>query len=94
VSRLIEAHDLQDRLEALEQVLGPTPVELIRRCLVNSSPPKGIVLDPFSGSGSTLVACEMQGLDGRGVELDPRYCDVIIRRFAELTGQEARLEEA
>jgi len=34
----------------------------------------------------------MLGLDGRGVELDPRYCDVIIRRFAELTGQEARLD--
>ena len=69
------------------------PVELIRRCLANSSPPRGIVLDPFSGSGSTLVACELLGLDGRGVELDPRYCDVIIRRYDELTGQEARLAE-
>jgi len=69
------------------------PVELIRRCLANSSPPDGVVLDPFSGSGSTLVACELLGLKGRGVELDPRYCDVIIRRYEELTGQEARLAE-
>jgi len=65
------------------------PVELIRRCLANSAPPDGVVLDPFAGSGSTLMACEMDGLQGRGMELDPRYCDVIIRRYEELTGQKA-----
>lgn len=69
------------------------PVELIRRCLANSCPPKGVVLDPFSGSGSTLIACELLGLKGHGVELDPGYCDVIIRRFEELTGQKGRLAE-
>lgn len=69
------------------------PVELIRRCLANSAPAEGVVLDPFCGSGSTLVACELLGLRGYGVELDPGYCDVIIRRFEELTGQEARLLE-
>jgi DNA modification methylase len=68
------------------------PVELVRRCLSNSSPPGGIVIDPFCGSGSTLIACEMQGLRGRAIELDPGYCDVIIARFEELTGTAASLE--
>jgi len=67
------------------------PVELVRRCLANSAPPAGRVLDPFAGSGSTLVACEVLGLRGYGVELDPRYCDVIIGRYEELTGTEATL---
>jgi DNA modification methylase len=69
------------------------PVELVRRCLANSSPPEGAVLDPFLGSGSTLIACELLGLRGYGVEVDPAYCDVTIGRFEELTGQEARLAE-
>jgi DNA modification methylase len=69
------------------------PVELIRRCLANSAPGAGIVLDPFAGSGSTLVACEVAGFQGRGMDLDPRYCDVIIRRFEELTGHKAKLAE-
>jgi DNA modification methylase len=69
------------------------PVELIRRCLANSAPGGGVVLDPFAGSGSTLIACELQGLRSYGTELDPRYCDVIVRRFEELTGQEAVLLE-
>ena len=63
------------------------PVELIRRCLANSASPDGVVLDPFCGSGSTLMACEALGLRGRGLELDPRYCDVILRRFEDLTGR-------
>jgi DNA modification methylase len=70
------------------------PVELIRRCLRNSSPPSGVVLDPFAGSGSTLIACELLGLRGHAVELDPAYCDVIIRRYEEITGKEAVLAEA
>jgi DNA modification methylase len=69
------------------------PVELIRRCLANSCPPEGAVLDPFSGSGSTIVACEVLGLRGFGVELDPGYCDVILRRFEELTGHRATLAD-
>lgn len=69
------------------------PVELIRRCLANSCPPGGAVLDPFSGSGSTLIACELSGLRSYGVELDPGYCDVIVRRYEELTGKEAILAE-
>ena len=69
------------------------PVELIRRCLKNSSKPGERVLDPFCGSGSTLVACEATGRRGYGMEIDPSYCDVVLARFKELTGEEARREE-
>ena len=52
-----------------------------------------IVLDPFLGSGSTLIAAEATGRICRGTELDPLYVDVVIRRFEEVTGQRAILEE-
>lgn len=68
------------------------PVELIRRCLGNSCPVGGVVLDPFCGAGSTLIACEMQGARARAIEIDPRYCDVIVKRYEELTGTVATLE--
>ena len=62
------------------------PVELVRRCLANSSVTDDRVLDPFAGSGSTLIACELLARRGYALELDPRYCDVILARFEELTG--------
>jgi DNA modification methylase len=68
------------------------PVELIRRCLQNSSRRGDLVLDPFAGSGSTLVASELLGRRGYGVEIDPRYCDVAVARLEALTGKEARRE--
>ena len=58
--------------------------------LVNTN--SGIVLDPFGGSGSTLIACEKTGRINRSMELDPKYCDVIIQRWQEFTGQTATLE--
>jgi DNA modification methylase len=51
------------------------------------------VLEPFCGAGSTLIACEQRGVACRGMELEPRFCDVIIRRWQEFTGQDATLEE-
>lgn len=57
------------------------PVELVARCLRNSAPPGGVVLDPFGGSGSTLIACHMTGQSARLLEIDPHYADVICRRF-------------
>jgi 16S rRNA G966 N2-methylase RsmD len=48
-----------------------------------------IVLDPFAGSGSTLVACEMMGARARLIEVDPKYCDVVITRWENLTGEKA-----
>jgi DNA modification methylase len=50
------------------------------------------VLDPFGGSGTTLIACEKTRRQGRLLELDPKYCDVICRRWQDLTGGKATLE--
>lgn len=68
--------------------LHPTmkPVDLIRPMVRNSIERGEIVLDPFGGSGSTLIAAHMEGRRAYLIELDPRYADVICRRFEELTG--------
>ncbi len=65
------------------------PPELIERCLSNSTRRRDLVLDPFAGSGSTLVACERSGRAARLIELDPRFCDVIVGRWERLTGRRA-----
>jgi DNA modification methylase len=74
--------------------LHPTmkPVELIERALTNSSKAGDVVVDLFGGSGSTLIGCERRGRKARLMELDPKYADVIIRRFQEYTGQQALLD--
>jgi DNA modification methylase len=74
--------------------LHPTmkPVALVERAVRNSSKSRDIVLDPFGGSGSTLIACEKSERHARLVELDPRYCDVIIRRWQAWTGEQATLD--
>jgi len=69
------------------------PVELANRAIVNSSLSGELVLDPFMGSGSTLIACEEFGRKGRGMEIDPRYCDVVVRRWEEFAGGKAVLAE-
>ena len=76
--------------------LHPTmkPVELVERAVQNSSQRNDVVLDLFGGSGSTLIACEKNGRQARLTELDPKYVDVIVRRWEEFTGQEAYLEES
>ncbi|KIU25872.1 hypothetical protein SR41_17800 [Sphingomonas melonis] len=68
------------------------PVELIARMLRNSTKADDLVLDVFGGSGSTLICCEMLGRAARLCELDPRFVDVIVRRWQEFTGREAVLE--
>jgi len=68
------------------------PVELCERAILNSSVANCIVLDLFGGSGSTLIACEKTARDCRMMELDPKYCDVIIKRWQDFTGQSATLE--
>lgn len=65
------------------------PVTLIENALRNSSLVNGIVLDCFGGSGSTLAACESLGRICYCMELDPRYCEVIIARWEQLTGNKA-----
>jgi DNA modification methylase len=75
--------------------LHPTmkPVELIERALVNSSKAGDLVLDLFGGSGSTMIAAEKNGHLARLMELDPKYCDVIVRRWQDFTGKLAHLED-
>jgi DNA modification methylase len=74
--------------------LHPTmkPVALVERAIRNSSKSRDIVLDPFAGSGSTLIACTKAGRQARLVELDPRYCDVIVQRWQEFSGGSASLD--
>lgn len=74
--------------------LHPTmkPVELIERAIGYSSKKGQLVLDLFGGSGSTLIACEKTGRQARLMELDPRYCDVIVKRWQQFTGKTAKLE--
>jgi len=74
--------------------LHPTmkPVALVERALRNSSKNRDIVLDPFGGSGSTLIACEKVGRQARLIELDPKYCDVVVQRWQEFSGGAATLE--
>lgn len=76
-----------------EDYVHPTqkPVELVCRAIGNSSRRGDLVLDLFGGSGSTLIACETLGRRCRAVELDPKYCDVIVRRWQTFTGGEGRL---
>ena len=75
--------------------LHPTmkPVELVERAIRNSSKGRDTVLDPFGGSGTTLIACEKAGRQARLIELEPKYCDVIIRRWQEFSGKEAVLAD-
>lgn len=60
------------------------PVELCQRAVLNSSKPNDIVLDLFGGSGSTLIACEQTNRRCRMMEFEPKYCDVILKRFLAL----------
>lgn len=64
------------------------PVDLIRYQIENSSMPGWVVLDIFAGSGSTMIAAEMSGRSSRLVELDPKFCDVIVRRYINVTGKQ------
>ena len=71
--------------------LHPTmkPVELVERAIRNSSRPGDVVLDPFGGSGTTLIAAEKSGRQARLIELDPKYADVMVLRWQEYAGAQA-----
>jgi DNA modification methylase len=75
--------------ERVEGHTTPKPVALIERALSNSSKGGDTVTDLFGGSGSTLIACEKISRDCRMMELDPKYCDVIIKRWQDFTGKKA-----
>lgn len=70
------------------------PIELFDYLIRNSTEPGNIVLDIFAGSGTTMIAAEQNGRTAYCMELDPKYCDVIIDRWEKLTGSKAlKLEE-
>lgn len=75
--------------------LHPTmkPVALCSRLIRLTSKKGDLVLDPFGGSGSTLIACELLGRRCLSMEYDPRYADVIVRRWEKLTGKKASRED-
>lgn len=68
------------------------PVECMRRPIVNNSSPGQAIYEPFSGSGTTIIACEMEGRACHAIELSPAYVDVAIRRWQEFSGNDAILE--
>ena len=75
--------------------LHPTmkPVALVANAIMDGTKENDIVLDAFGGSGTTLIACEQTGRQCRMMELDPHYCDVIIKRWEDFTGKKAVLAE-
>lgn len=82
-------------LKRQKNTVHPTmkPVELIEMAL-QDQPDKKLIVDSFGGSGSTLIACEKTGRQARLMELDPKYVDVIVRRWQDFTGQKAILESS
>ena len=73
--------------------LHPTvkPTRLIMDAIRDCSRPKDIILDPFGGSGSTLLACEKTQRQARLIELDPHYADITLERYHQLTNKEPKL---
>ena len=71
----------------------PKPTELLAELMRCSSRPGQVVLDPFAGSGSTLIAAELAGRTCYASELEPGYCELILARWEHVTGQSAQLEE-
>ncbi len=70
----------------------PKPVPLLEELIKAAAPSRGTILDPFAGSGPTLIAAERTGRTCYAVELEPRYCDIILARWEALTGRVASRE--
>jgi DNA modification methylase len=79
--------------ERFEGHTTPKPVALVEKAITNSSKGGDIVIDLFGGSGSTMIAAEKTGRCSRLMELDPKYCDVIVKRWEDFTGKKAVLSE-
>jgi len=88
VSNYLEFSKEPRKIASLHPTVKPT--KLIAYNIINSTQPGDIVYDGFSGSGSTLMACEMQHREARCVELEPKFVDVTIRRWQEHTGLQAK----
>lgn len=81
-----------DKPEKSEMHPTMKPVALVEYLVGNNTKPMDVVLDLFGGSGTTLIACERLKRKARLIELDPGYCDVIVNRWQEYTGEKAILE--
>ena len=94
------AHDVMRDVWEFSRVTGderhghatPKPVEMMERVMKSSLPPGGLCVEPFGGSGATLIGAEKTGRICYVMELQPRYVDVIVRRWQDFTGQQATLE--
>jgi len=88
--------DVWDIARTKKNDLHPTmkPIELVEKAIKCSSVSRDLVLDLFGGSGSTLIACEKTNRHARLMELDPKYCDVIVKRWENFTGRKAELLSA
>lgn len=84
--------DVIDELKPNRSREHPTmkPIRLMSQLILNSSQKNEIVLDLFGGSGTTLLACEQLERSCRMIEYDPHYCDVIIKRWEDFTGEKAK----
>lgn len=80
----------KDRLEELSMHPTVKPVALVMDAIKDCSKRGGVILDPFGGSGTTLIASERTGRQARLIEIDPHYCDVIVKRWEDLTGKKAK----
>ncbi len=82
----------KDRMEELAMHPTVKPLNLVADAIKDCSKRRGIILDPFGGSGTTLLAAEKSGRRARLIEIDPHYCDVIIQRWEKLIGKKAQKE--
>jgi site-specific DNA-methyltransferase (adenine-specific) len=79
-----------DRPKASRDHPTSKPVELVLRQIGNNVPPRGVIFEPFGGSGTTLIAAEQLGISCRAIELSSAYCQVIIDRWAAFVGHGAK----
>jgi DNA modification methylase len=79
----------KERMEELAMHPTVKPVAMVADAILDCSKRGGIILDPFGGSGTTLIAAEKTGRRARLIEIDQHYCDVIIRRWQEVIGRDA-----
>lgn len=92
-------HDNMTEVWQFERVKGadrhghatPKPVEMMERVMKSSAPTGAVTIEPFLGSGSTLIGAEKTGRKCYGMELDPKYCDLVIKRWEDFTGKKATL---
>ena len=93
VGQKYHEEDIWEIQKTLKNDLHPTmkPINLIVKAINNSSKKENLIVDLFLGSGSTLIAAEQTNRRCYGIELEPKYCDVIIKRWQDYTGKQATL---